>query len=81
MQSQINTTPIVQFLQILKSAELSQAKEVKMSIQQARLVHIALTELMNKVNQDYESMLNELKKSVDSDVITVQLDGGGFDSK
>ena len=81
MQSQINTTPIVQFLQILKSAELSQAKEVKMSIQQARLVHIALTELMNKVNRDYESMLNELKKSVDSDVITVQLDGGGFDSK
>jgi hypothetical protein len=81
MQSQINTTPIVQFLQILKSAELSQAKEVKMSIQQARLVHIALTELMNKVNQDYESMLKELKKSVDSDVITVQLDGGGFDSK
>jgi hypothetical protein len=81
MQSQINTTPIVQFLQILKSAELSQAKEVKMSIQQARLVHIALTELMNKVNQDYESILNELKKSVDSDVITVQLDGGGFDSK
>jgi hypothetical protein len=36
---------------------------------------------MNKVNQDYESMLNQLKKSVDSDVITVQLDGGGFDSK
>ena len=81
MQTQINTTPIVQFIQILKAAELSQAKEVKMSIQQARLVHIALSELMNKVNQDYESMYNALKSSVDNAVVNVSMDGGGFDDK
>lgn len=75
----INTTPITHFTQTLRAAELSQQKEVKMTIQQARLLNLALSEIMDKLNNDYESMFNELKQSVNSDTITVQLDGGGFD--
>ena len=75
----INTTPITHFTQTLRAAELSQQKEVKMTIQQARLLNLALYEIMDKLNNDYESMFNELKQSVNSDTITVQLDGGGFD--
>jgi hypothetical protein len=32
-----------------------------------------------KLLQDYETMFNELKKSVDTEVITVTMDGGGFE--
>ena len=79
MQNQINLTPITQFTQIVRSAELSQAKEVKMPIQQARLLLLALTECIDKINQDYESMYTALKRSIDTEVITVTMDGGGLE--
>lgn len=78
MQKQINTTPITQFIQQLRAAELSQAKEIKLNIQQARLLNLALAELLDKVNQDYETMFNQLKKTLDTEVVTVEMDGGGF---
>ena len=76
----INTTPIAQFAQLLRAAELSQQKEVKMPMQQARLLSLALNELLDKLNQDYESMYNALKSSTDSGVVSVSMDGGGFES-
>ena len=81
MQNQINLTPITQFAQLLRTNELSQSKEVKMNIQQARLLNLALVELLDKVNQDYESMYNGLKKHVESDdkVVQVSMDGGNFE--
>jgi hypothetical protein len=81
MQNQINTNPLIQFTQVLKAAELSQAKEVKLSIQQARLLNIALTEVLNKITQDYEALFNELKQSTNTEVVTVSMDGGGFSDK
>lgn len=75
----INTTPITQYTQLLRAAELAQQKEVKMSIQQARLLNLALTELLEKVNRDYESMYNGLKSSVSESAVSVSMDGGGFD--
>lgn len=70
--------PITQFTQALKAAELSQQKELKMTIQQARLLNIALTEVLAKLTQDYESLFNSLKASQGSEVISIQVDGGGF---
>jgi hypothetical protein len=81
MQNQINLTPVTQFIQSVRSAELTQAKEVKLSIQQARLLSLALAEIQDKLLQDYESMFNDLKNSVDSEVVTVTMDGGGFEDK
>lgn len=81
MQSQINLTPITQFIQQVRSAELTQAKEVKLPMQQARLLSLALAECMEKLNQDYESMFNELKRSAGSETISVSMDGGGFEDK
>lgn len=78
MQNPINTTPITQFTQLLRAAELSQQKEVKIPIQQARLLNLALTELLEKVNQDYTALLETLKHQQESDVVTVNLDGGFF---
>jgi hypothetical protein len=79
MQNQINLTPITQFIQQVRSAELGQSKEVKMTIQQARLLNLAISELMDKVNQDYYSMYTALKGSIGAEVVTVQMDGGGFE--
>lgn len=81
MQSQVNTTPIIQFTQALKAAELARQPEFKMTIQQARLLSLALNEVLVKLNQDYESLFNELKSGSNSDVVNISMDGGGFSDK
>jgi len=78
MLNQINLSPISQFAQQLKSAELTQSKELKMTIQQARLLNLALVELMDKLVQDYESMYNALKQSQDTEILNVTMDGGAL---
>ncbi len=78
MQNQINLTPVTQFIQQVRVAEQTQAREVKLSIQQARALTLALAEIQDKLLQDYETLFNELKKSQDTEVITVTMDGGGF---
>jgi hypothetical protein len=79
MQNQINQTPITQFIQQVRTADQTQSKEVKLSIQQARALVLVLSEMQVKLLQDYETMFSELKKSVDTEVITVTMDGGGFE--
>ena len=81
MQNPINLSPLTTFTQALRAAELSQSKEVKLTIQQARLLGLALTELLDKVNQDYETMYNVLKRSVGEEPVSVSMDGGGFANK
>ena len=81
MQNQINLTPFTQFIQQIRSAETSQAKEIKMSLQQARMLSLALAECMDKLNQDYEKLFNELKRSQETEIVTVTMDGGGFSDK
>jgi hypothetical protein len=78
MQNPVNTAALIQFTQLLKAAELSQQKEVKIPIQQARLLNIALTEVLAKLTQDYESLFNSLKAGSGEEVISIQVDGGGF---
>ena len=81
MQNQINTSPLAQFAQILRAAEQTQSKEVKLSIQQARAINMALVEILDKINQDYEALINEMRKNQGTEVVTVSMDGGGFDDK
>jgi hypothetical protein len=81
MQNQINTTSITQFIQQIRTAELSQSKTVSIDIQKARLLSLSLAELLDKVNQDYETMYTALKRSVDTEVINVTMDGGGFEDR
>jgi len=81
MLSNINTTPLAQFAQALRAAELSQSKEVKLSIQQARLLNLALTEIQSKLLQDYTALLLELKSAGQTEVVQVSMDGGGFRDK
>lgn len=74
MQPQINLSPITQFVQQLKSAEFTNQREVKMPIQQARLLSIALVELMDQLRKD----VTNTKSSSDNEVVKITMDGGGF---
>jgi hypothetical protein len=78
MQNPINMSPITTFIQQVRSAENSRSPEVKMSLQQARMLSLALAECMDKLNRDYETMFNDLKRSQDTEVISVTMDGGSF---
>lgn len=81
MQPKINLSPINQFIQLMRAAELSQQKEIKIPIHQARLLNLTLSEMIDKINQDYEAMFNDLKKSVDTESVSVTMDGGGFEDQ
>lgn len=73
-------TPISLFTQLLRAAELSQQKEIKIPIHQARLISLALCEILDKINSDYERLYDDLKNK-NTDSITVNMDGGGFDKQ
>lgn len=66
---------------MLRAAELAQSREVKLTIQQARLLNLALLEIQDKLLQDYETLFNKLKTTSETEVISVTMDGGGFDNK
>ena len=78
MQNPINLTPITQFVQLLRVAELNQQKEVKLTIQQARLLNLSLTETLDKLNRDWETLYSALKNTQNTEIVTVTMDGGGF---
>lgn len=80
MQNQINTNPISQFAQLLRATELAQQKEVKIPIQQARLLNLALVEVLNQLNQDNKDILESLKQSSNNETVNILMDGGGFSS-
>ena len=74
----INLSPITQYVQLLRTAELGKQKEIKIPIQQARLLNLALTEILDKLNQDYASLYNAVKSSSNTPSSTIMLDGGDF---
>lgn len=79
MQNQINLTPITQFIQQVRAAELNLSKNVSIDIQKARLLVLTLTEMQDKLLQDYETLFNQLKTSTETEVVSVSMDGGGFE--
>ena len=74
MTNQINLSPITQFAQQVRSAEFAHQKEVKMSIQQARLLNLALIEIMDALLSNKNTKLS----TSDNEVIRINMDGGGF---
>tara|TARA_E500000178_G_scaffold323191_1_gene348534 strand:- start:536 stop:781 length:246 start_codon:yes stop_codon:yes gene_type:complete len=71
----LNTAPIQQFISQVKSADASQAKEVKLTAQQAKRLAFTLGEVMARLNGDLETLISR-KNSGDDEVIKVTMDGG-----
>jgi hypothetical protein len=77
MSNQINTYPLVNLIQQIKAAEISQQKEIKIDLKTAKQIAFTLAEVLAKVNQDYDTLLKNLQKNT-GETVTVQFDGGGF---
>ena len=77
MSSPINTLPIQQFIQQVKSADLAQQKEVKIDIKSAKMLAYSLGEITAKLLEDQYELLSKLAQSQGSEV-TIKMDGGGF---
>jgi len=78
MSNPINTIPIQQFIQQVKSAELSNQKEIKIDIKAAKMLSFCLSELTLKLLEDQDILLNKLLQSQGGGDVTVKMDGGGF---
>ena len=78
MLNPINTIPIQQFIQQVKSAEVSQQKEVKLDIKTAKTLAYCLSELSIKLLEDQDILLNKLQQNSGGGDITIRMDGGGF---
>lgn len=75
MQSEpLNTAPLQQFIQQVKNADLSNSKEIKLSIIQAKSLAYTLGIVMARLEGDLERYVKE--NSSGPEVVQVQLDGG-----
>lgn len=71
----LNTIPLQQFLNAVKSAENSRAKEIKLDIVTAKNLAFALGIVMSRLHGDLEKLVAESKNSSE-EVIEINLDGG-----
>lgn len=71
----LNTNPIQQFIQQVKTADASRQQEVKMNIEQARRLAFTLGEVMTRLNGDLEQLLARKNSGAD-EVIQINMDGG-----
>jgi len=71
----LNTAPIQQFIQQVRSADAGRAKEVKLDLQQAKRLAFCLGETMSRLEGDLEEILSR-QSSTSDEVIEVKMDGG-----
>ena len=71
----INTLPIQQFLTQVKNADASKAREVKITIEQAKNLAFTLGIVMSRLQGDLEKLVVDSKNN-NEEVITVELNGG-----
>ena len=71
----LNTAPIQQFIQQVKSADASRAKDLRLDIQNAKRLAFTLGEVMTRLNGDLEQLLSKQNSNEDQ-VIQINMDAG-----
>lgn len=71
----LNTIPLQQFLNAVKAAEGSRAREVKLDIATAKNLAFTIGAVMSRLHGDLEKLVAE-SKNTDNQVIEINLDGG-----
>lgn len=71
----INTFPIQNFIKIVKSADASQSREIKLDIQSAKNLAFTLGMVLARLNGDLEKLLVS-KSNNDDTVLQISVDGG-----
>lgn len=72
----INTSSIQNFIQQVKSADASRAKDIRLDISTAKNLAFTLGIVMSRLHGDLEKLVIENKSSSSNEVIEVRLDGG-----
>ena len=72
MNDPINTLPLQQFISTVKSADASNAREIKLDTQTAKRLAFTLGEVLARLNGNLEELLIK-KASGEDDNIVVQL--------
>ena len=72
----LNTAPIQQFISQVKSADMSNARDVKLDISNAKRLAFTLGEVMARLNGNLEKIIIK-QASGEDQVIEVRMDGGG----
>ena len=70
-----NTIPLQQFLNAVKAAENSRAKEVRLDIANAKNLAFTLGIVMSRLHGDLEKLVAESKDN-SNETIEINLDGG-----
>tara|TARA_B100000085_G_scaffold281330_1_gene307705 strand:- start:238 stop:477 length:240 start_codon:yes stop_codon:yes gene_type:complete len=73
-QDPLNTAPIQNFINTVKGADASQAKEVKLTMQQAKGLAFTLGIVMARLQGDMEKFVKE--NTSKEEAVEVQMDGG-----
>ncbi len=71
----LNTIPLQQFLNAVKAAESSRAREIKLDIATAKNLAFTIGVVMSRLHGDLEKLVAE-SKNTDNQVIEINLDGG-----
>lgn len=71
----LNTIPIQQFLQQVKTADASKQREVRLTIEQAKSLAFTLGIVMSRLEGDLEKLVVDNAGSSD-EAIEVRIDGG-----
>jgi hypothetical protein len=72
----LNTAPLQQFIQIVKQAENSRQKEIKIDINTAKNLAFTIGMVSARLHGDLEKLVAESKQASENETVQVQMDGG-----
>ena len=77
MQNQpINTSPLKDFLSLVKSAESSRQKEIRLDIDKAKRLQFCLTLMLARHVENLEELLMKKQDEENNPIIDIKMDGG-----
>lgn len=71
----INTSPIENFIKKVKGAESSKSREIRIDLQEARIICYTLGLILSRLNGNLENILLTQNKS-EEELIKINIDGG-----
>jgi|TARA_B100001287_G_C22364803_1_gene381416 hypothetical protein len=70
----LNPIPLQQYIEKVKVADTSNQAEVRMTLQEAKILAFTLGEVMSRLHGDLEKLVDQQNKT--EEVISVAADGG-----
>lgn len=75
----INSTPLQNFINQVKAADLSNQREIKMDLASAKNLSYTISIILARLAGNYEELLKKISQT--EEVITVSMDGGDWTKK